>query len=221
MSGRVIIRAACVLVSALAFSAAAPALARADTVAAVVRSVALYEHPGGKLLRWVPTTTVFGSTETFAVLKRKPGWLQVTSDLLPNNTFAWVKAGDVSLRPDRYRVDVNLSSHLLRVERAGRMIHSFDVATGAAASPTPTGVFSISDKLRGADYSSAYGCCILALSGSQDRLPAGWTGGTRLAIHGGGGIGQSVSAGCLHASTAALLYLMRTLPLGTRVVIHR
>ena len=44
---------------------------------------------------------------------------------------------------------------------------------------------------------TAYGCCILALSGHQDNLPAGWPGGDRLAIHGGSGIGSADSAGCL------------------------
>ena len=67
---------------------------------------------------------------------------------------------------------------------------------------------------------SAYGCCVLALSGHQPNLPSTWTGGDRLAIHGGGGIGSAVSTGCPHARTADLLYMMRALPLGTHVIIH-
>ncbi len=36
-----------------------------------------------------------------------------------------------------------------------------------------------------------------------------------VAVHGGGGVGSAVSAGCLHASEPDLRYLMRAVPLGT------
>jgi hypothetical protein len=89
---------------------------------------------------------------------------------------------------------------------------------GRAGTSTPTGRFSLTDKLRGRDYGSYYGCCILALSGHQTHTPRGWTGGARLAIH--GGAYGAVSAGCLHASTGDLRYLMRVVRLGTQIVIH-
>jgi hypothetical protein len=98
-------------------------------------------------------------------------------------------------------------------------VRRIPVGIGASATPTPIGRFAITDKLRGADYSPAYGCCILALSGHQTNLPRGWTGGDRLAIHGGSTAG-AVSTGCLHAATVDLVYLMRTVPLGAQVVIH-
>ena len=58
---------------------------------------------------------------------------------------------------------------------------------------------------------------------SQPNLPAGWTGGNRIAIHGtlsASDFGRAVSAGCVHASDSDLRYLMRTVPLGTPVVIR-
>src|SRR5918992_817506 len=79
------------------------------------------------------------------------------------------------------------------------------------------------DKLPGARYSSVYGCCILALSGTQPNLPRGWTGGNRLAIHGTpeqGSVGGRESAGCLHARDGDLRRLMSAVPLGTPVRIH-
>ena len=69
-----------------------------------------------------------------------------------------------------------------------------------------------------------YGCCILALSARQTHLPAGWTGGDRIAIHGTNApatIGRAVSTGCVHANDAALRYLMARVPLGTPVTIVR
>ena len=85
------------------------------------------------------------------------------------------------------------------------------------------GAFSITDKLDSSQHpgwTSAYGCCVLALSGHQTRLPLGWSSGDRLAIHGGGGLGSAVSAGCVHAREKVLRYLMQRLPLGTLVRIE-
>src|SRR3954469_22028600 len=97
------------------------------------------------------------------------------------------------------------------------------VGVGAFDSPTPTGRFSVTDKLRGADFSASYGCCILALSAVQPHLPDGWTGGNRVAIHGtlsASDFGAAVSAGCVHAHDGDLRFLMRVVPLGTPVVIR-
>src|SRR5206468_9210315 len=122
----------------------------------------------------------------------------------PNRRVGWVDRGAVRLARTRVSLDVDLSSRLLRVHR-GRVVRRLRVGIGAPATPTPIGRFAITDKLRGSAYSSVYGCCILALSGRQTHLPRGWTGGDRLAIH-GGSTGGAVSTGCLHAAEADLRY---------------
>jgi 4-hydroxy-3-polyprenylbenzoate decarboxylase len=96
------------------------------------------------------------------------------------------------------------------------------VAVGAPDTPTPPGIFYVTDKLPGVEFGSYYGCCILALSGRQPNLPEGWSGGDRLAIHGSPTPtwGRAVSNGCLHAAEPDLRYLMKTVPLGTAVRIH-
>ena len=100
------------------------------------------------------------------------------------------------------------------------MIHRLSVGVGRPGSPTPTGHFSVTDKLNGHAYSAFYGCCILALSATQPNLPAGWSGGNRIAIH-GGPTGGAVTAGCIHAGDADLRELIRLVPLGTPVLIRR
>src|SRR5262249_13506421 len=123
-------------------------------------------------------------------------------------------ANEVRLRTTGYQLDASLSRRRLELRLDGRPLRAIPIAIGAAASPTPPGRYQVTDKLDGARYSAAaYGCCILALSGHQTHLRSGWTGGNRLAIHGGGGIGGAVSNGCLHASETDLRYLMRTVPL--------
>jgi lipoprotein-anchoring transpeptidase ErfK/SrfK len=198
------------------------ALYRDGSTVAQVRagSVALRAAPGpSRVLAVAPRTTEFGSRTTFAVTGIRGRWAEVISPLLANDVRGFVRRSEVKVRRVRVALDVDLSARRLRVWRGGVIVRRMEVAVGAAASPTPIGRFAVTDKLNGADYSPVYGCCILALSAHQTHLPGGWTGGDRIAIHGGSTAG-AVSNGCLHASTAALRYLMRSVPLGARVVIH-
>jgi L,D-transpeptidase-like protein len=185
------------------------------------RAVAVRSTPRGPVVARLSAQTEFGSPQTLAVARAGHGWLGVITTALPNGRVGWVDAAPRALGLTRTHVtlDVDLSSRVLRVRSGARVARTMRIGIGAAGTPTPTGRFAITDKLNGAAYSPVYGCCILALSGHQTNLPHGWTGGDRLAIHGGSTSG-AVSTGCLHASTAALTYLMRTVPLGAQVVIH-
>jgi hypothetical protein len=195
------------------------------TVIARIRSgrkVGLRLRPAGPVVAWLSSRTEFGSPQTFAVTRMLPGRrFGVVSTALANGRVGWIDAPPGALRLSRTRVtlDVDLSRRVLRVLVGANVVRSTRVGIGAPGTPTPTGRFAVSDKLDGAAYSPVYGCCILALSAHQTHLPSGWTGGDRIAIHGGSTAG-AVSNGCLHAPTAALRYLMRSVPLGARVIIH-
>ena len=186
------------------------------------RKVGVRLSPSGPVVAWLSSRTEFGSPQTFAVTRMLPGrHLAVVSTALGNGRVGWISARPGTLRLSRTRLtlDVDLSSRLVRVRSGTQVVRSFRVGIGAPGTPTPVGRFAVTDKLNGAAYSPVYGCCILALSAHQTHLPSGWTGGNRIAIHGGSTAG-AVSSGCVHASTDALRYLMRSVPLGTRVVIH-
>jgi lipoprotein-anchoring transpeptidase ErfK/SrfK len=120
-------------------------------------------------------------------------------------------------------ISVDLSKRTLELRRGKRLVKSLKVAIGRPGSSTPKGRFAVTDKLPGSRYGGYYGCCILALNGTQPNLPGSWRGGNRLAIHGTnapGSIGTPSSAGCLRAGDADLRTLMRRVPLGTPVFIH-
>jgi lipoprotein-anchoring transpeptidase ErfK/SrfK len=174
----------------------------------------------------VGSTTPFGSRRALSVVTtRRSRWLGVTEAGVANNRVVWVdaRAGGLRFARTRLELDVDLSSRTLVVRRDGVAVRRLSVGIGRPGSPTPTGRFAVTDKLNGHAYSSFYGCCILALSAIQPNLPAGWSGGNRIAIHGtpsAGDFGRAVSAGCVHASDSDLRYLMRTAPLGTPVVIR-
>jgi lipoprotein-anchoring transpeptidase ErfK/SrfK len=143
---------------------------------------------------------------------------------LANEQLGWVDARSTELRLLRRPVslEIDLSRMELAVRRGERVTRRISVAIGAPDTPTPPGEFYVTDKLPGAEFGPYYGCCILALSGRQPNLPRGWSGGDRLAIHGSPTPtwGHAVSNGCLHADETDLRYLMKTVPLGTRVTIH-
>jgi len=188
--------------------------------------VALRSRPFGPVVGRVGALTRFGSQRALGVVSTKRGrWLAVTEPGVAGNRVVWVDARGGGLRYSRtaLEVDVDLSERLLTLRRGTRVVHRVTVGVGAFDSPTPTGRFAVTDKLDGASFSAAYGCCILALSAIQPNLPRGWAGGNRVAIHGTlspSDFGQAVSAGCIHAPDADLRYFMRVVPLGTPVVIR-
>jgi lipoprotein-anchoring transpeptidase ErfK/SrfK len=67
------------------------------------------------------------------------------------------------------------------------------------------------------------GSFAFGISGIQPRLPAGWSGGNQLAIHGTNdpwSIGRSASAGCVRVSETTLDRLIPLLVYGTPVIVH-
>jgi L,D-transpeptidase-like protein len=189
-------------------------------------AVAVRSQPNGPVLASLGSRTEFGSRRALSVVRqRRSRWLGVTTPQLPNGKLGWIDARSGALRYSHAPVEleIDLSRRELLVRRSERVTARIRVSIGRPESPTPTGRFAVTDKLPGARYSSVYGCCILALSGTQPRLPSGWTGGNRLAIHGTpdqGSVGGRVSAGCLHARDDDLRRLMKAVPLGAPVRIH-
>jgi hypothetical protein len=208
-------------------AAARPQLREDSTVVARVQRdahVALRLSPAGRVVAVVGARTSFGSPNVFSVVREQGPWIAVRSAAFPNGRLAWVDSRHgLVYRRTAYEVEVDLSRHVLEVRGRAGVVFRTTVGSGASSSPTPAGRYAITDKIRGRRYGSAFGCCILALSGNQTRLPSGWVGGTRLAIHGTNRpetIGAPASAGCLHASDASLRRLERLLPLGAPVLIH-
>ncbi|HXV96212.1 MAG TPA: L,D-transpeptidase [Gaiellaceae bacterium] len=188
-------------------------------------SLVVRARPGGAVVARLGARTEFGSPTTLAVAAKRGRWLGVVTTRLPNGRLGWVDPAESAVvrSRTRIRVTVDLSARRLVVRRGDRVLRRVTVAVGRPSSPTPTGRFAVTDKLPGARFSSAYGCCILALSAHQPNLPSGWRGGDRIAVHGTsdpGSIGTAASAGCPRASDADLRYLMRTVPLGAPVFVR-
>jgi L,D-transpeptidase-like protein len=187
-------------------------------------SVALHAGPGGRVLTHIGDRTQFGSRQALAVVQTRGRWLGVATSARQNR-IAWIdRASDgIRVRETTMSLEADLSRRLVTARRGGRVVRRFHVAVGRPGSETPTGRFGVTDKLPGNRYGPYYGCCVLALSGYQPHPPAGWRGGNRLGLHGTnspGTIGEAASAGCLRAADEDLAALMKSVPVGTTLVIH-
>ena len=209
-------------VAAASHVAAPPSGAAASLAARPLgETVVLRAGPGGKPLMRLGSRGPLGGPLVLGVVGVRGSWVEVTAEALPNGRFGWVKFGrDVAVHPVQWELRASLSRRQLDVLRGGRLVRTIPVGIGAPDSPTPTGHFAVAEKLTG-PFGPAFGCCILALTARQPRLPAGWNTQVTyyVAIHAGTGQGAAVSAGCLHATEAEVRWLMRTVPLGTPVLI--
>jgi hypothetical protein len=134
----------------------------------------------------------------------------------------WIRLAGLSREQTFLHVDVDLSQHRVRVYKRDDLLYSVAAAIGAPSSPTPPGHYVVTDRVP-FPAGSALGSFAFGISGIQPHLPAGWTGGNQLAIHGTdepSSIGTSASAGCVRVSEWALARFEPLLRLGTPVVIH-
>ncbi len=189
--------------------------------AQIERRTALHAAPDGKEVARVGTKSRWGGPAILAVVERRGPWVGVLHHAMPNGKPGWIRAEDAKLVREPWSIEVDLSARRALVRLHGKAIDRFDVAVGRPESPTPTGRFGVTDRLT-TEPGSPYGCCILALSGTQPNVPDGWPGGNRIAIHGTPNersVGQPASAGCLRVRDADIRKLMKRIPVGARVEI--
>ena len=212
-----------VLLAAAAFLPSGTAAARYLVAAPSGAGFVLRGAPGGAVLGRVGRQTAFGTPVVLGVVARRHGWLGVTTDALPNGVVGWIDIRTARLSHTTISLRVSLHRRRLRLFDSGRVVRSFVIGVGSSSTPTPIGRFAVAEKLDGPGIGGAFGCCILGLSAHQPHPPSWWdqTSQWLVAIHGGGGLGSAVSAGCLHLAQQSLRYLMRIVPLGAPVFVAR
>ncbi len=171
--------------------------------------------PSGSKYYRIPTTAWIQATS------RNGEWGRVQVPYVSPQRNGWIPLQGLKRARTWIAVHVDLSAHRVTVTRAGRKLFSFLATIGAPSSPTPPGRYFVSDRIP-FWLGSALGSFAFGISGIQPRLPAGWSGGNQLAIHGTNDpalIGTSSSAGCVRVSEMALAKLKPLLLLGTPVII--
>jgi L,D-transpeptidase-like protein len=183
----------------------------------------VHAWPGGPALGWMPATTPLGSRSwAWAVTTAPHGWARIVLPWRPNGRYGWIRTTGRRTAATQVWVHADLSRRTVTLMRGRGTLRTFSAAIGAPSTPTPTGRFSVTDLVLTGDPSGPFGWYAFGLSGHQPNLPAGWSGGDQLAIHGTNtpsSVGTAASAGCLRVSASALGILRRYLRLGTPVVI--
>jgi lipoprotein-anchoring transpeptidase ErfK/SrfK len=134
----------------------------------------------------------------------------------------WIPLSGLRRSTTHVEVEVDLSRRRVIVRKFGKVREGFSAAIGAASSPTPPGEYFVTDRIP-FPAGGSLGTFAFGISGIQPQLPAGWSGGNQLAIHGTdqpSTIGMSASAGCIRVGEKPLHRLVRLLQLGTPVIIH-
>jgi hypothetical protein len=187
------------------------------------QTIALHASPGGRVTQRVGDRTEFGSMRVFWIERVRGAWFGVPVPELPNGRLAWIRDDRLALElsQTRFWITADVSRQRLELHYGARVLDGFPVSVGSPSSPTPLGDYAVTDGLVGRGLGPWYGCCLLALSGHQPNLPAGWIGGNRMAIHGTpGSIGGATSHGCLRASDTNMISLFARVPLGAPVFIR-
>jgi lipoprotein-anchoring transpeptidase ErfK/SrfK len=191
-------------------------------VALVQHPTTMRSSPGGHGYTKVPTHTEFGSPQAMWVVRLSGPWLGVISPLAGNGRVGWIPASAASLSRVAWKLEVSLARRQLTVIEGSRVKARYTVAVGAPSAPTPTGRFSVTDRLNTGNPGGPYGCCILALSAKAPHAIQNWSGGNRIAIHSTpdtSSIGQAVSHGCVRLTLAEGRWLLAHVPIGTPTLI--
>jgi lipoprotein-anchoring transpeptidase ErfK/SrfK len=194
------------------------ALLAGQPIATIARAAPVYSKPGGRRIATLARRTEFGTPRWLAVVGHRRGWLRVIATELRNGQTGWIRESRTRMESTPWSIRASISRRRVEVSRNGRVVRSFTVAVGKPSTPTLSGRFGVTDKLRYEGGSIAYGCCVLGLTG---HLPYPGNG-SRMAIHGTSApssIGKPASFGCLRASEADMRWLLRNVWLGTVVKI--
>jgi L,D-transpeptidase-like protein len=201
-----------------------PSSVRAGYLTATLRKpTVLYRRPGGPRKVKISARTEWRSPRVLSVVEQRGSWLAVLASELKNGEVGWLRQGDAKLGSVRWSLHADLSQRALYIRFDGRTVRKLTIAVGRPANPTPSGRFAVTDRLDVVAQNSPYGCCVLALTGHQQKLPAGWPGGDRLAVHATSdlsSIGKPVSLGCMRAPSRQARWLIEKIPLGAPIFIH-
>lgn len=209
-------------------SAARGGLQRGSTLAAHARrrSVEVHRRPGSSRSTRLVARRLEGRRLPLVMLveRRRGRWLRVKLPVRPNGSSGWIRARDVRLRANPYRVRVLLTKKRLEVWRGKRLLGSPRIGVGQAVSPTPTGRYFITDLVKPPDPSGMYGPYAFGLSAFSPVYTDFRGGPGQIGIHGTDApeaLGSEVSAGCIRLGNRTITRLAALLPLGTPVSIRR
>jgi lipoprotein-anchoring transpeptidase ErfK/SrfK len=192
---------------------------------AVSNEVQVFATPGDA----TPVATLANPTTTdgqlvFLIDQLAPGgWLQALLPVKPNGTTGWIRASDVSLASNPYRIVVRLRAHRVTVLKNDEVVLRAPVAVGKRQTPTPGGRYYLTQLFEPPNPDGPYGPFAYSLSGFSEVLETFKGGDAIIGIHGTNQpdlVGEDVSHGCIRMTNDQITRLSKILPLGTPVSIR-
>jgi lipoprotein-anchoring transpeptidase ErfK/SrfK len=190
---------------------------------AVTAEVPVYDEPGAaSASRVLANPTVTDGELVFLVDRADGDWLQVLLPVKPNGSTGWIRAGDVALASNPYRIVVNLDKHKLALFDGEQRVLRKPVGIGTEQTPTPKGRYYVTQLFQPPNPGGPYGPYAYALSGFSEVLEKFQGGDAIIGIHGTNRpdlVGKDVSHGCIRLKNPAVKKLAAMVPLGTPVEI--
>jgi len=193
------------------------------TVAPVPHRISVYFTPNGKFMRYLSNRTSLGSLRTVLVTaSRSDGWLQVLLPVRPNGTRGWIRKSAVITTTNPMRIVISRRYKTLKLYRSGVFVMKFPVAVGKPSTPSPTGLFYVTDRIATGQPGGAYGPYALGLSGFSNVLFTFSGGDGEVGIHGtneASSVGHAVTHGCIRLYNRDITKLYSKIWIGTPVVV--
>jgi lipoprotein-anchoring transpeptidase ErfK/SrfK len=185
--------------------------------------IGLYSTPGqAEADDTFSNPTWEGLPLVFLVQQSQGDWLEVQLNTRPNQTTAWVRAADVSVRHVAHRIVVSLAARSMTLYQGQTPVMEAPVAIGTSSTPTPRGNYYIDGAVRTPDPGGVYGPFQLSVAAFSEVLMSFGSGIGQIAMHGTnapGLIGSAASNGCLRMNNADITRLANTVEIGTPVQI--
>ena len=207
-----------------------PVLRPGEVIATIKgEELEVFDEPGGKpihtLDQWSEAT--FQPLTLLAVEQRDvdgAGWYRVMLPVQPNQSTGWIKAEDVTTETTHVQIRIFVEERELELWDGEELLLTAPVALGTPETPTPPGLYSITDPLDSThNDTGVYGAYALGLSGFSEVLKTFNGAPPQLAIHGTNEpdlIGQYVSNGCIRMHNEDILTVVEHSGLGTPVHIY-
>jgi hypothetical protein len=202
-------------------------------IAHLVAPVEARAAPSGRPVARIPALAVWNRGPVGLLVlaeRRMPGgalWLRIRLPFRPNGASAWIPANVVRFETTPWRIVVSVDARTVTLERRGRPVDVFRAVVGAPRTPTPTGLYAVSERVKQPDPHAFYGPWVLLLTAYSNTLQRFDGGPGQVSIHGRAGaslrdpLGTALSHGCIRIDNSPVDLLARVAVEGTPVLIRR